>query len=1659
MKHRKKLPWIVLAGLIVSLFAGIVPAAAEMTPAQTAAYYSYTIGNFVEGYEGYAYEKKADFASLDELKAFPAIAAGSGNKWDGVSVVNGKPVMSKANDVIDFLFPTYDDKEIEKPTAQKSYALFSYSLGTTDANFQSSPGQTARHQKGKMEFNQKGASGAVWTQVTDDIQNFAANDILTIKTFQDATRQNSAKLLEYTTWVKNETKNTGFVKQLENVNPQASAANQNIKNYNAKVLDGNTGTVTIYSWGSYEQYEYLLRETIRSVEAEMLGSNRSLQNVTSNLKLPQDLALKLDKEHIGSVKWTSSNEAIVNAQTGAVTRLESGDQKVTLTAVYTVSGAEGEKTKTIAYPITIPTSAAMTPEEAFYYRYTMGKMIDGYDGYAYENDLNFASLAELKTADNIEVRSDAGMSVEGGKAKFGKGAGEVSFKYPDKDIMGNDKPVNGKMYSETAFSINPKSTFLNMSSGAGVKTEGSKIKLSYRTDTNGEGFQEATADIQNFAANDILRYKFYLDATRKEDPNGLLCYTTWIENSTKNTSWILQKENYNPRWGSTNTSLVEITFKTAAYNNGIGTAHSVAAYERFEYLLRDLVRKTEKDMLQGNTTLNRVEMDLRLQSGETVLDKGCRGTVTWESTDANVINPQTGKVERSTTEDKYVTLTATYSVADEKGETKEKVIAYEVFVPMNAPLRKLADKFTWEVISNTQTADSVRGDLNLVNTYTHESVPDCTAAVSWAALSGEDAVNTETGEITRQATDDIKVELEATLKDGDAEVKIVFSFTVPRYISPQEEVDTVAQNLTWESISAEPQNGVTKKLTLPSTMATIDNNTAQISWKVSAGSAATSPDGTITPQSTDTLATLEAVVSCNGAQAKKEFQFVVLAVNKDLEHFYVNFKAEGDKTLSESSYAAAMETRTTGAVEEGYSAQFIDGKGLQLQSTGVNADADKFTLHWNMLSSAADATAMENLKTTSTIYEVTMYVIGKDKANTRVTLVDAQNRNAILFTARNDIVGIQAGNKWNAEGRVPWGDTNIYPTLFDGENGPRVTFRAEYNHMTGKLNAYVKLEDYTGPENYGEYYQIATNVAPNNAAVTGSLVGMEIDSCGANDVVIERVRCYTTSHAVKEATSEVVQALDYMNGQNEEFVVGNLEFPQAIDQYGASISWKSEPEGYFDGKGNLLSRPAAYETVDVAITPVITFANAAWASAAPAFPANTVTVVGVNSENTALNKKVSVSGAKAAEGKRADYITDGSLERGFSTDGTEKRFDIIVDLADIAWNKLKITEGEAYNVASYEISVSDDKRNWTTVQTGTTLQMKEVTLADDKGSRYVRLSVQGKTFESLPVHIKEIEAFFEPSDAYRAKADLEQVTLPTGMVKQNFTIPAKGAVYGSEFTWSSSRSDILSVVVTPSEEGYLVTVIQPERNTPVTLTLKTGDITEQYQITVQGKTYGGGGIGGGAGSGTGGGNRVSGSASSTIPYLPTETNRSENIYLTGYFPDVTGWAESYINRLYENKIVSGDTQGYFNPEAQVSRGEYIKMLTLVLGIVPDTQADLPFTDVSAEHWARPYIAAAYKLGIISGISETEFGVEQAVTRQDLAVMTNRALEKMGRKMHPVAEKTEFTDRSVIAPYAIESVESMQRCGIINGKPDGGFYPLDCATRAESAKILCGVLSN
>ena len=83
------------------------------------------------------------------------------------------------------------------------------------------------------------------------------------------------------------------------------------------------------------------------------------------------------------------------------------------------------------------------------------------------------------------------------------------------------------------------------------------------------------------------------------------------------------------------------------------------------------------------------------------------------------------------------------------------------------------------------------------------------------------------------------------------------------------------------------------------------------------------------------------------------------------------------------------------------------------------------------------------------------------------------------------------------------------------------------------------------------------------------------------------------------------------------------------------------------------------------------------------------------------------------------------------------------------------------------------------------------------------------------------------------------------------------------------------------------------------------------------------------------------------------------------------------------------------------------------------------------------------------IEEIIFGVEQLLTRQDMAVFLARAVgvaEEKGGMEH-------FLDSGDITPYARSSVGVLNDMGCISGFPDGTFRPMEYATRAEAAKIL------
>lgn len=209
--------------------------------------------------------------------------------------------------------------------------------------------------------------------------------------------------------------------------------------------------------------------------------------------------------------------------------------------------------------------------------------------------------------------------------------------------------------------------------------------------------------------------------------------------------------------------------------------------------------------------------------------------------------------------------------------------------------------------------------------------------------------------------------------------------------------------------------------------------------------------------------------------------------------------------------------------------------------------------------------------------------------------------------------------------------------------------------------------------------------------------------------------------------------------------------------------------------------------------------------------------------------------------------------------------------------------------------------------------------------------------------------------------------------------------------------------------------------------------------------------GGGKSSGGGGGG-----ASVFAPTKPVE-NKPDTKDDEKTFYDLDGfeWAKAYIQTLNSKGIINGFGDGTFRPGDKVTREEFVKMLVTAFDLEGDT--DLKFKDVDSTHWAYEYIKKAVSAGVVNGISDTEFGINTAISRQDMAVMAYRAAKKVGKLNNIEPDKNNFSDESDIADYAKDAIAYMKSAGIINGVGENMFNPLGTATRAETAVVISKII--
>jgi len=181
------------------------------------------------------------------------------------------------------------------------------------------------------------------------------------------------------------------------------------------------------------------------------------------------------------------------------------------------------------------------------------------------------------------------------------------------------------------------------------------------------------------------------------------------------------------------------------------------------------------------------------------------------------------------------------------------------------------------------------------------------------------------------------------------------------------------------------------------------------------------------------------------------------------------------------------------------------------------------------------------------------------------------------------------------------------------------------------------------------------------------------------------------------------------------------------------------------------------------------------------------------------------------------------------------------------------------------------------------------------------------------------------------------------------------------------------------------------------------------------------------------------------------------------FVDVSSehWAAEAISILAAKGIVNGINNNEFAPNDTVTRAQYITMLMRAFGITTRNHKPSSFTDVPSAYYAAETISIGEQLGIVSGYPDGSFKPSVAITRQEMFVMTYRALQHVDFiKLQSVSTDLidRYTDGDEVGAFARIPIAAFIERSWITGSANS-LFPLRTASRAEAAVFLERIISS
>jgi hypothetical protein len=1017
-----------------------------------------------------------------------------------------------------------------------------------------------------------------------------------------------------------------------------------------------------------------------------------------------------------------------------------------------------------------------------------------------------------------------------------------------------------------------------------------------------------------------------------------------------------------------------------------------------EEITADVYALTWDSIKENNTTKDNVRGNL-MNPLPTAGNKG--SDISWSiSSEDGGINTTTGEVTRPTSAevDKAVTLIATVSKAGGITQIVDFVLVIKA-ISIDEDITADINTLTWDSIKGANIdADNVT--VNLVDPLPTVGNNDTT--ILWSISPNDGWINTTTGEVTRPTytQGNKEVTLTATVsKEGGVDQTKTFTMTIVKAaITSNEAITEEINTLTWDSIkgSNTTEDNVTVNLVNP--LPTVGSNDTTILWSISPN------DGWINT-------TTGEVTRPTYTQGNKEVTLTA-TVSK-----------EGGVDQIKTFTMTIVKAPITSDEEIGEEINILTWDSIK----GNNTTKDNVTT--NLVSPLPTLASGDTVTISWSVSPNDGWINSTTGEVTRPTYT--QGNKEVTLTAT-----------FSKEGGVDQIKTFTMtivkaPITSDEEIGEEInilTWDSIKGNNTTKDNVTTNLVNPLPTLASGDTVTILWSVSPNDGWVntTTGEVTRPTYTQGNKEVTltatiskeggVDQIKTFTMTIVKAPITSDEeigeeinILTWDIIKGNNttEDNVTTNLVNPLPTLASGdtITINWSISPnDGLINTTTGVVKRPS-YNQGDKEVTLTATFSKAGGVDQIKTFvltiKARAKSTGGSNLTNNdpEVTQNNTVTSENNNSGIASSTISETTLESAFNQSA--------VNISGMITAEVVIPR--------------------TAEETGYEITLPLTTLALQDTSRQIEIKTDIATI-TLPSNMLNAEDYHGAKDVTLTIESADKTKLSTELLAQIGNSPVielELRIAGHVVAWNNEDAPVtVSISYEPTEA---------EKADPEHIVIWYIDGAGNAISVPSGKYD---------------------PATGKVTFTTTHFSKYAIVYVKKSYTDLdkVNWAKKQIEVLTSKGIMNSRTETEFAPIVGITRAEYISALVRTLNL--SAKFDVNFSDVKLGDLYYKEIGTAKMLGITSGVGNNNFKQEATITRQEMLVMTERALRSLKRisKTGTMEDLEKFIDRGEIAVYSINSISALVKEGLIKGDGSKLNGSAD-TTKAEAAVFLYRIYNN